>query len=183
MAPQGCGFAVVASEVRTLAQRSAHAAKEIKGFIEASVDKVAEGSTLVDQAGTTMSDIVASVQRVTNIMAEISAASQEQSIDIEQVNQTITHMDEATQQNAALVEEASAAATSMADQARALAESVAVFTLDSAISAPVRHAIAAATIGKHMPPAPATKPKAIVRRPNPRKADLAMAEDGEWQEF
>ncbi|TWH98888.1 methyl-accepting chemotaxis protein/methyl-accepting chemotaxis protein-1 (serine sensor receptor), partial [Luteimonas cucumeris] len=107
---QGRGFAVVASEVRTLAQRSAGAAKEIKGLIETSVDKVADGSRLVHQAGTTMGEIVASVQRVTDIMAEISAASQEQSAGIEQVNQTITQMDEVTQQNAALVEEASAAA-------------------------------------------------------------------------
>ncbi|MBN5089302.1 MCP four helix bundle domain-containing protein, partial [Stenotrophomonas maltophilia] len=107
---QGRGFAVVASEVRTLAQRSAAAAKEIKGLIDDSVGKVAEGSSLVHQAGSTMGEIVASVQRVTDIMAEISAASQEQSAGIEQVNQTVVQMDETTQQNAALVEEATAAA-------------------------------------------------------------------------
>ncbi|WP_414609640.1 methyl-accepting chemotaxis protein, partial [Stenotrophomonas pavanii] len=100
---QGRGFAVVASEVRTLAQRSAAAAREIKGLIDDSVGKVAEGSSLVHQAGSTMGEIVASVQRVTDIMAEISAASQEQSAGIEQVNQTVVQMDETTQQNAALV--------------------------------------------------------------------------------
>ncbi|MCF5992906.1 methyl-accepting chemotaxis protein, partial [Xanthomonas perforans] len=98
----GRGLAVVASDVRTLTQRSASAALVIKGLIDDSVSKVAEGSALVNQAGSTMAEIVSSVQRVTDIMSEISAASQEQSAGIEQVNQTVTHMDEATQQNAAL---------------------------------------------------------------------------------
>ena len=124
---QGRGFAVVAAEVRSLAQRSAAAAKEIKGLIDDSVGRVAEGAELVRQAGSTMHDIVGSVQRVTDIMAEISAASKEQSTGIEQVNQTITQMDATTQQNAALVEQATAAARSMEEQADQLAEAVAVF--------------------------------------------------------
>ncbi|TGQ76299.1 methyl-accepting chemotaxis protein, partial [Mesorhizobium sp. M8A.F.Ca.ET.207.01.1.1] len=129
---QGRGFAVVASEVRTLAQRSAAAAKEIKGLIDDSVGKVAEGSSLVHQAGSTMGEIVASVQRVTDIMAEISAASQEQSAGIEQVNQTVVQMDETTQQNAALVEEATAAARAMEEQAGHLSEAVSIFVVDEA---------------------------------------------------
>ncbi|MGW8274967.1 methyl-accepting chemotaxis protein [Xanthomonas axonopodis] len=128
---QGRGFAVVASEVRTLAQRSSGAAKEIKDLIDDSVQRVAEGSALVHSAGKTMGEVVASVQRVTDIMGEISAASQEQSAGIEQVNQTITHMDETTQQNAALVEEATAAARSMEEQAVQLTDAVAIFKIDA----------------------------------------------------
>lgn len=126
---QGRGFAVVATEVRSLAQRSAAAAKEIKSLIGDSVEKVGAGNKLVVQAGSTMDQIVASVKRVTDIMAEISAASQEQSAGIEQVNQAISQMDQVTQQNAALVEEAAAAAESLQDQAGSLAQTVNVFKL------------------------------------------------------
>lgn len=133
---QGRGFAVVASEVRSLAQRSAAAAKEIKTLISDSVTKIHGGSELVEQAGKTMDEIVQSVKRVTDIMGEISAASLEQSQGIEQVNQTITSMDETTQQNAALVEEASAAARSMEEQAAGLAEQVGSFRLSADVSAP-----------------------------------------------
>ena len=129
---QGRGFAVVATEVRSLAQRSATAAKEIKQLIEDSTGKVADGAQLAEQAGKTMGEIVASVQRVTDIMAEISAASQEQAAGIEQVNQTIVQMDETTQQNAALVEEASAAARAMEEQADGLAHAIAAFRLEDA---------------------------------------------------
>ncbi|MBO9883155.1 methyl-accepting chemotaxis protein [Xanthomonas sp. D-109] len=179
---QGRGFAVVASEVRTLAQRSSNAAKEIKGLIDDSVTRVTEGSVLVDQAGRTMSEIVASVQRVTDIMGEISAASQEQSTGIEQVNQTVVQMDETTQQNAALVEEATAAARSMEEQAGQLTSTVALFKIDS---------IGGTAAGVH--PAPTRGPSVAANAPRVAKAAArshtqpakraAVAVGGDWQEF
>ncbi|MEC5218956.1 methyl-accepting chemotaxis protein [Actimicrobium sp. GrIS 1.19] len=128
---QGRGFAVVASEVRNLAQRSAAAAKEIKSLIGASVERVEQGTILVDKAGSTMIEIVGSIKRVTDLMAEISAASIEQSAGVSQVSEAVSQMDQATQQNAALVEQSAAAAEHLKDQARGLVQSVAVFKLDS----------------------------------------------------
>jgi len=137
---QGRGFAVVASEVRNLAQRSAAAAKEIKTLISSSVEKVDNGSRLVEQAGHTMSDVVASVKRVTEVVAQISAASGEQSEGIEQINTAIVQMDEVTQQNAALVEQAAAAAQSLQDQAERLCKTVSVFKLSAnQVAGPVAH--------------------------------------------
>ncbi len=128
---QGRGFAVVATEVRNLAQRSANAAREIKTLIDDSVDKVGVGSKLVNQAGETMTEVVGSIRRVTDIMAEITAATREQIDGIEQINQAVTQMDQVTQQNAALVEEAAAAAESMQDQAAKLVQVVSVFRTGS----------------------------------------------------
>ena len=130
---QGRGFAVVASEVRSLAQRSASAAKEIKVLIDDSAAKVDTGGRLVMQAGSTMDEVVASVKRVSDIVGEISAATQEQSAGIEQVNQAITHMDEATQQNAALVEQAAAAAQALQEQSQNLQRLVGVFRLEKTL--------------------------------------------------
>ncbi|MBB3212336.1 methyl-accepting chemotaxis protein [Herbaspirillum sp. Sphag1AN] len=127
---QGRGFAVVASEVRTLAQRSANAAKEIKELIEDSVSRVNVGTELVERAGGTMQQIVSSVKHVADVVAEISAATQEQSTGIEEVNRAINQMDQVTQQNAALVEQAAAAAASMQEQAAQLAQLVSVFVLE-----------------------------------------------------
>ena len=126
---QGRGFAVVAGEVRNLAQRSAEAAKEIKSLITASVERVEQGTTLVDKAGATMTEVVSSIRRVTDIMGEITAASMEQSAGVSQVGEAVTQMDQATQQNAALVEESAAAAESLKAQAKQLVAAVAVFKL------------------------------------------------------
>ncbi|WP_234639709.1 methyl-accepting chemotaxis protein [Delftia tsuruhatensis] len=131
---QGRGFAVVAGEVRTLARRSAEAAKEIKRLIEDSTGKVSTGSALVQQAGQTMREIVSSVRNVTDIMGEITAASREQTAGLEQINQAISQMDQVTQQNAALVEEAAAAAHSLQEQAYGLQQAVSVFRLERGVA-------------------------------------------------
>jgi methyl-accepting chemotaxis protein len=201
---QGRGFAVVAAEVRSLAGRSADAAKEIKALIAESVGTVETGATLVHQAGQTMGEIVNSVKRVTDIMSEISAASDEQSQGIEQVNLTIVQMDEVTQQNAALVEEATAAARALAEQANGLAEAVAVFRLREAVAdVPLRGAAARGrrsdSTGRSPPRgsaaaparAPATSPPraparttATSAKPAARKPSAAaVAEEHHWEEF
>jgi methyl-accepting chemotaxis protein len=146
---QGRGFAVVAAEVRSLAHRSAEAAKEIKTLIVDSVEKVDAGAKLVDQAGATMKQVVESVKRVSDIIGEIAAAGNEQSAGIEQINRAIMEMDNTTQQNAVLVEQASAAAESLQDQAANLAQVVSVFKTDAvhtASVAPLKSASAPARV-------------------------------------
>ncbi len=181
---QGRGFAVVASEVRTLAQRSAAAAKEIKGLIGDSVEQVEAGTRLVDQTGETMDQVVTSIRRVTDIMAEIASASQEQTGGIEQVNQAIGQMDQVTQQNAALVEESAAAAASMQDQAARLAQVVGVFKLDAAAAAPLKTAAPAAARTLALAAKPVSKPVSKPAKPAPASArKSARAEAEEWEAF
>jgi methyl-accepting chemotaxis protein len=183
---QGRGFAVVATEVRNLAQRSAAAAKEIKGLIGDSVDKVGAGTKLVDEAGKTMQEIVTAVKRVTDIMAEITAASHEQSQGIEQVNQAITQMDEVTQQNAALVEQAAAAAESLEEQAQQLMQAVSAFNIGGGGGSQARPvARRAAAEPRAARPAPvariASRPAAAPRVP--AKPAGGGSNDEEWEEF
>jgi methyl-accepting chemotaxis protein len=156
---QGRGFAVVASEVRSLAGRSADAAKEIKSLINASVERVEHGTTLVDQAGATMTEVVGSIRRVTDIMGEISAASNEQSLGVSQIGEAVTQMDQVTQQNAALVEEMAAAASSLKSQAQDLVQTVSVFKLGGHAAHHVARAVAPARYSRPAPPrAPLPRP-------------------------
>ena len=208
---QGRGFAVVAGEVRSLAQRSAEAAREIKALIGASVDRVESGAKLVGEAGSTMTEIVSSVQRVNDIIGEISAASEEQSQGIGSVNAAVTQLDQSTQQNAALVEESAAAAESLREQARNLADLVSGFRVAddqrvTPVATPVaRPAVAAAPTAarvaaqvvsqaksasvspapRPVAPAPAPVAKAPVVAPAaaPVAAPAASASDGDWETF
>ncbi|SAL07443.1 methyl-accepting chemotaxis sensory transducer [Caballeronia arationis] len=179
---QGRGFAVVASEVRSLAQRSSAAAKEIKSLIETSGDRVQAGTELVARAGETMQRVGTAIQRVTDIMGEIASASNEQSRGIEQVNQAISQMDEVTQQNAALVEEAAAAAGSMEDQAKQLTAAVAVFRTGQTLSVSSTNNYApqptrTATPKKSPPVTRAAKPSLAAAHP------VHTAADGDWATF
>ncbi len=185
---QGRGFAVVASEVRSLAGRSAEAAKEIKQLIEESVQRVSSGSQLADRAGSTMNNVVSSIRRVTDIVGEISAASSEQSAGVGQVGEAVTNIDHATQQNAALVEQMSAAASSLKVQAQDLVRAVSIFKLSAADAAP-RHAsgpAAAQTVESRPVAARAAPPRQgaarAVRKPAPALM-ARTASDGSWESF
>jgi len=179
---QGRGFAVVATEVRNLAQRSAAAAKEIKGLIDDSVAKVGIGAKLVDQAGATMVEVVASVKQVTDIIAEITAASVEQTSGIDQINQAIMQMDDVTQQNAALVEQAAAAAQSLQEQAQTLSQVVGVFKLAQGHAPAARAMLPKAPLPKHA----ASDPGRGVQKRGPSKPmarpQSSISAD-QWEEF
>lgn len=173
---QGRGFAVVASEVRSLAGRSAEAAKEIKQLINASVERVEHGTALVDQAGVTMAEVVGSIQRVTTIMGEISIASSEQASGVAQVGEAVTQMDQTTQQNAALVEEMAAAATGLKSQAQDLVQVVAVFKLGAAEHSSFQPKARSAPPPIKAPAARAVaKPAAVRSAPRPATSKIALA--------
>ena len=183
---QGRGFAVVAGEVRSLAQRSASAAKEIKELITDSVNKTADGTKLVQTAGETMHEVVTSVQRVTDIMSEITAASAEQSSGINQVNDAVNHMDEVTQQNAALVEEAAAAAESLVEQASNLMDTVNRFKLRGAAQNTRAPAPRPAVATRPAVTAAASQPKAATHSQasyQPTKSAKTGTDDNDWEEF
>ncbi|MBL8272056.1 MAG: HAMP domain-containing protein [Steroidobacter sp.] len=184
---QGRGFAVVATEVRSLAQRSATAAKEIKDLINDSVSKVQAGTQLVDESGKSLTEIVASVKRVADIVAEISAASEEQASGIDQVNTAVTQMDTTTQQNAALVEEAAAASKAMEQQAQSLIEKVSFFSSTGSYTpAPASFTSNVSSAPRaNVRPMPVRKPAPKASKPSYSAAPMAKAsgDDSSWQEF
>jgi methyl-accepting chemotaxis protein len=198
---QGRGFAVVASEVRALAGRSAEAAKEIKSLIGASVERVEYGSALVDQAGSTMNEVVAAIRHVTDIVGEISAAGSEQSSGVAQVGQAVNQIDQATQQNAALVEEMAAAASGLKGQAMDLVDAVSAFKLqDGATVTPTRRPTAAPAslarptaprqLAGNSKPAPKPATKTLAKPPSPtlaappaKASKASAAADDEWETF